>query len=506
MNACAAPDSVPAFVLTSPSAVEPTPAFAPAPAPRRDGVAIALAALALYALLAQETLYDVDGHFYMWRSLGGDNTHPWHFAYMALLGLARDVAALLGGTMHQAALALDALGAAVAVLFAHLACRRLGLTRAAAAGAAALLATAPAIVFFATVVELHTVFLALCGPAFVATAAVAVRPTLGRGVWLGAACGLAYAGHATGIVLPGMLFPIALVFAVERQGQAAWRGLRAPLLAGLAVHLCMVVGLPRVLQLLGYSLSTGETWDHFIFYFWEYLLQPWLLLHTTWHDWLRPLFPLSLFAFVGLWPRRTRWLTLASWVGIGGLLWVTLILMGRGTERGAYLLPMAWPAALIAVRLLSGVGAVVALALSLLVAVVEVKVHDARRPGLPFAEGFREVIGDRPCFLYIGAFAEAEGLLVYLPEVEWKTPLDEIQTDPRVLHLGLPLFDQFLLGKMREGKEVWITAGGKEQMRNPTWVPKGPSGPPLLEHIERRFRQQEARAKGFHAWRLLPRE
>jgi len=170
----------------------------PLRARRSDTLWCGLGALLLYAALRQQTLYSVDAHGFLLVTLkGGIDMSPTHFSYMPLLAACRELAAVTGSSLATIATLLSAFGTAVGVAFVHAANRRLGLSRAAALWTTAFVALTPAIVFFATVVEMHGQHFGLCGATFLATAAFAERPNVRAGIWLGLATGLGYAGHAT---------------------------------------------------------------------------------------------------------------------------------------------------------------------------------------------------------------------------------------------------------------------------------------------------------------------
>jgi hypothetical protein len=179
-----------------------------------DGTLLALAALALYACLAQEVTYG-DGDQLLNYMLGGNLTYWTHFFYLPLLAGAHAVLGEFGFTLHDSGVAFSAAGTALGVFGAHAGASRLGLSRGAALLVGILVATAPAVLFFATVVEVHGPFFAFAGLSFVCTARFVASPGVARGAELGAVTGLAVGAHATGNLLPCLLLPFAGVLARE---------------------------------------------------------------------------------------------------------------------------------------------------------------------------------------------------------------------------------------------------------------------------------------------------
>src|SRR5690606_40374572 len=106
------------------------------------------------------------------------------------------LSAPLGASLYDAGVLASALGTAVGIACAVLASRILGLTRGGAFAVAGLMLSVPALLFFATVVELHGVFLAFAGPALVAFAHLAPAPGAPRGPGLPPSPALRYVGPA----------------------------------------------------------------------------------------------------------------------------------------------------------------------------------------------------------------------------------------------------------------------------------------------------------------------
>jgi hypothetical protein len=464
----------------------------------RYAVLVFVAALCGYLLLHQDTMYSVDAHTLLMDARHGVPIHRNHFAYLPLLALCREVVSLWHGTIYQAGILLSAAGTALGVTFMHAANLRLGLPRSQAAIATALSATAPAIVFFATIVELHGEHLGLCGPAFLATAAFADRPVLRRGILLGLATGLGFAGHATGAVLPAIAIPCAFVLAWERPPRAALRAIAGGLGLAAVVHGMIVLLLPLLLRLLtGQGAGAAETAAWL-----AHPPTPAALAYVAWHDWLRPYCPLAPLCLLALFVRRSRLLATATLAAAACYVAITAMLLGEASERGAYLVPLAWPMGVVAVRALPPRWLVPLLLAGALLSLHDVKYHDTR-PHRAFADGYHEAIGSRRAFVITGTYDEVASFLIYLPDSDWHLPLNELAMPPGQFAAGLAAYDLWLDEKTAAGTELWITAGGVETLRDPAWTLGRPAGPRLLEHLRERYRWEEHTAPGFTAWQLL---
>lgn len=463
----------------------------------RTAVLLFVTAVAGYLLLRQETIYSVDAHTFLTSGRTGLRISSPHLACLPLLAACRELVALWHGTIYQAGILLSAAGTAAAVVFMHAANRRL-LPPGRAALATALSATAPAVVFFATVVELHGQHLGTCGPAFLATAMFAGRPGPRRGLLLGLCTGIGFLGHATGAMLPAMALPFAGVLAWERNPEA--RRIARGLTVAAVIHIALVLGIPMVLRLatgIGHTPAQTAAWL-------SHDLTPAALFYVAWHDWLRPYCPLAAVCLVALCLRRSRLLAAATLTAVACYLAMTAMLMGEASERGAYLVPLAWPMGVVAVRALSPRILLPLLVAGAALAVGDVKVHDTQ-PHRAFADGCRDVIGSRRAFVIMGTHDELAAFLIYLPEIEWHLPIPELAMPPEHLAAGLTAYDEWLDAKTSSGTELWITAGGVATLRDPAWTLGRPAGPRLLEHLRERYTWDACESAPFTAWRLLRR-
>jgi hypothetical protein len=186
-------------------------------ADRLIGGGLAAALLAVYVLFRQESFYGDANLFLLW--IEGGRWKHWHALYMPLAhGLHRSLGGLWGDDPETTLFLLSAVPAALSALLAFGSARLLGVGRAPAAGAAALLGIAPAVLFYGTALEVHA--LHLLG------VSLAVRVAVRRGVrdgWAGVAplvpllFALAVWTHVTAVAAAPALAALALL------GSGRWR-------------------------------------------------------------------------------------------------------------------------------------------------------------------------------------------------------------------------------------------------------------------------------------------
>jgi hypothetical protein len=459
-------------------------------------VLLCLAFLALYAALGQHTFYKTDGiplvHLARTGPVWGSVHHP---LYVPLLhGLDR-LLELLGASPYRSALAFSALGSVLGVALAHAGLLRLGLARRSAALAAGLAGLAPAVLFFATVVEYHGPFFGAAGLAFWCMARAAQRPSPTRALALALATYFAASLHATGHLLPSLTsaWLLALGFPSLR-----WRALVAPCIAG-AAHVVLLFGVPALTRALGNAASP----DAQAAFFAMQEFAPLDLPLGFAREWLLPFAPLSLVLF---WrPRepalRLEWYALlAACVPYALLSWA-LNTGYNPSECGAYWLPLALPAARLAVAQLPRAAAV---ALALVCAgtgLWQIARHDDPSANRAWIAGFDAARAGRPAVPWIGHSSEAAALLIERPDQEFLS-LDFVRTlGPEAVQAGLPLFAARVETWRREGKELFLCASGRELLA----LLEPRSGPALRLWLEREFQFEPIESGPFRGERLVPR-
>lgn len=456
-----------------------------------DAALLLLGFLGLYLLLGQDTFYKADGQHLVLRLIDRDSHYPHHKLYMPLLIGFGDLIRVAGLTPYRTAVAFSAVGAAFGVGCVHVGFGALGASRGRALAATLLVGACPAVMLFATVVEFHGPFFGFAGLAFLEMAFLARRPSWVGAVFLGVLCAIAAGVHASGLVLPGLLLPwfLALRRPAGRYG-------RALLLTGIAavVHLALV----------GFLAPPGKAGDFLERGFGH----PQGIRHlpgVLWEEWLWAFLPISVTVLFGLRSGPVRLQTLAFLVGMVPYGYGALRLLVGDAECGAYLLPLAIPAAWITVaavpRSLIGLAVVASIALGCW----RVVRHD--REALRYQEyaaGMRAATDAKPAFLLLGDPWELGPCLVYLPGTRTYL-LDQAANLPREkLPQLLPLFDRIVSDQIGKGRDVYLTDGGERYLADASASTTG-AGPVLLTHIRRTYRLTEAKSGPFRALRLAPR-
>jgi len=379
--------------------------------------------------------------------------HAWHgllaplgLSPFASLRLASAVGVGLGaGALHRAGLALR-------------------LARTDAAAAVALACATPAVLFFATVVELHGVFFAFAGIACWAWArAVAPeddRGRYGRFALLGVATAVAAGVHSSGHALLWLFLLLTLDVTAARRRR--WSGFAAV----FASHLALTVALSAF---LGRGGGGNHPWRQLV----DFALQYWGP-RVPWHpldvlglfarEWFVPFLPLSAATLAALAVPAARRSALAVLGGIVPLLGMVWLLLHRELyERGAYLLPFAWPGALLVVRWWPRWGQVLGLGVALAIAIGQIVRHDVVHddPDLPRLQA---ALDAGPALLLCLDEPEVEQALRDLPEV---TPRPVAWLSGAVAQGYGALcaeFDAWVAPFLDTGRPVWITARAREYM------------------------------------------
>ncbi len=398
-----------------------TPALPKAPknARRTWGDTLVLVALFLVLSLSlrQETFYLFDGHnmvMRLSRLSPASALHP----FPDILGqwVSRLLRSGLFGGLELRPFAilgaLSGVGMAVAVGLAHRLFLSLGMGRVRAGLGALLFGSTPNVLFFATVIEVHGIFLPFAVAGLWAITAFARRGGILLFLLAAFLCGFASFVHSSMHVLLPFYLLWMDAFAAERDGQAGSRNWKRRLgrafafsvaygafafgtrmgfsLAGLlaaapakesAQNLSQsLFGLEGLTQRLGPLLAwplgqlKGRSWGDL----------PYLLL-TPLREWVLPALPVSV-AFVFAWRKKALIpLVRNLLIGLVILSLVAYLMLNRFVEYGAYFLPLVVPAAYLAAKSLPKPAIILLIFFGFIGGISWVRVHDKR----PFEESAR---------------------------------------------------------------------------------------------------------------------
>ena len=321
-----------------------------------------VAALAVFLGLPQAALHGTDWRWLvLWTEEEGA-VHPQHPGYLALAKLCCAVLAPLHLPTTTVLLWLSALGGALAVAVCQRAAWWWSLDQRMANTAAVLVATTPAMLHFSTVIEMHAPFAGVMAFALL----FAVRWSRVGGWRLAAATGVV-SGAAALVHATGQLLVPALGLAVlAARRERAWRLVLREVAVMAVVHAAVWGAGYAILRAAGHLPASVAGFggggadpaaaSNPVTYLWRWF-SGLDLLHTlgptVWREWMQAYAPHSLLLFLAFGVRRLRRVATLVAVVLLGYLGVAVVLVHAITdERGAYLLPLALPAALIALALL----------------------------------------------------------------------------------------------------------------------------------------------------------
>lgn len=494
----------------------------PAP-PRLDGWLLAGALLALYCLLGQGSLYKVDGQALLWLSKDGATQHPYHTFYLYGLEQLKTVCAPLGLGLFETARLYSALSTALGMVFVHAACRQLGLGRLGCNVATLLVGTSPAVVFFATVVEVHGPFSLFAGAAWWGTALLLRRRTRWSAPLVGLCIGVAYLSHPTAALMVFML-PIFCLEAARLPGAEPFslrRSLVFTALAGAAMAVFILV-VPRLLRAgLGTQASAEAAWHMLTNYPGDELIAPLRTAEIFAEEWLLPFFPATFLALASAFTSRARLPLLLLMAGLVPHLLVAQLMLKGYSEGGAYLLPAALPTVILAMVVLARHRWLIvpAILTSAALAVVQVERHDASDRPRAFAAGLAELSGEQPFLLIAGHPHDIEGMLLCFEDLRphWLgTTLGKSEPD---LQAELEKLDDIIAELEKLGLATFMSTNALESLRSAArtdqWmlshdpvvlVPeRGRAAQQVLDHLAEHYELTPVNAAGFDGYRLRKR-
>ncbi len=481
--------------MTSSSPSPPSAIAAPRRPPWRDTALLFAVACAVYVALRQEALHGVDVHGFLDSVYAGEPYHHHHTLYLRLAIAAATALAPLGLEPLDALCVLSACGAATAVAIAHRVFGRVA-ARLRAAAAAAWLAATPGLMFFATVAEVHAAFLPFAMLSL--WLFVARRGRALRGLVTGLSVGIAASVHATG----HLLTPLWLVWylATEADRRAVRARLAGSMIAGhvaaaLAVGAATAGGEAAAANQAGFVLEFAR---HF-----SASQSPLAFLDAAVREWLLPFAPVSLLALAALARRDTARPAAVVCAGAAGYVLLSAILLLGADEHGAYQLPLAALAALLAARVLPGDLAMAGAVLTALASAVWLHAQDRPHHDPARAQTLSEMAAERPMFFIFDGRREVDTIVRYRVQIPGTSVHDlAASLAPLEADAAATQFDALVTGLAASGRTLCFSRGALDRLRR---VDHGPVGQLARQHLPNRYALRGWSRGGVHLVRVEPR-
>lgn len=467
----------------------------------RIAALVGLLAALIYTALGQTTLHHNDGHRILELLATGElDFGRHHLATPLIYAFHEVVGAPLGLQPHRSVTLLNALSSGVAVALVFSGGRLLALPRARAGAAAALFGACYPVLFFATLVEFHGVFLPWVTASFWLACRWIRRDGFSVALAVGATAGVATQVHSMGVFASGLF---ALWFWASRPDLA--RGRRAAQgVAAIATHALVFLACTAYWQSLGWSvgsalgaLPTGAAlWDKL----WSGIAA------TTWRELLLPFAPLPLFAAWALSRPSERPVAIALFAGCAPYLALSTLILGV-SEHGAYLAAVAAPMALLAAATAPLQLLAAAAGLTAIVSAGLTWSHDSEGARYQsFVTGLEQLVeDDRFVLLYCedpvpGPDAHVDELAavrIFAPTTE-SMRLESLAAQPAELVGSQIVAMAGALPALQAGARLVMGQATVTALRT-----RYQSGPLLLSALEQVYRLEPRRLAGFDGFELL---
>ncbi len=460
-------------------------------------LAFAAACLAVFAALGQGILYG-DGAEFMLLLQQGSAGHKNHLAYLPLLRASACVGEAIGWSPFFSARMLSHVGAALGVGIFYLVSRRVGLARADAAWITALIGSAPSVIFFATVVEVHAPYFCFVALAWLAAAHLSRAPSIGRGALLGVACGAAYFGHASGLILPAPL----LLWVAHVRGNG--RELLRPALACLLAHTALATLVPLALSHVGHVASPVAAARFLGWWKIEVLEHPGAALLVLWDEWLLAYLPISILWLRAFFvERRSACLAL---IALLPYLALSIALLAVYREFGAYQHAVVWLIAWLTVRTWRWPVRLAAVVIGLGIAGWRVNLSDDPARVTAYATGLAKVTGVAEPLLIIAGLADYEHCFIARPETAFENLADPRYADATTVVAAAVSLDSAIDAHRRRGGRVFLTAGAIDLLGRSAQRAPESGFATLFAHLQARYQTHAVAANPFSAVELSSRE
>jgi hypothetical protein len=184
---------------------------------------------------------------------------------------------------------------------------------------------------------------------------------------------------------------------------------------------------------------------------------------------------------------------------------MTFVLCGPNPERGAYQLPLLWPAAWITVRAVPRRASIALLVGAAALAILEVKAHDDPERSASYAAGLRELAEERDFVLLAGDLRDHEAMYVRFPGRRFDYLPPYVNTPRARWQEVLDALAAHVAAQLAAGKRVFWTSELEALLTHPQARQTYPFGARMLEFLAERFRVVPVRARGFEGKAVLAR-
>lgn len=339
--------------------------------------AIAAAALLVYLALGQNLIHGFDAFYYLRDVDKGELHHPRFAFYLPVAYAFAKVLSVVGVRDYEALRALSSLAAALGVFCVQLAALRLGFPRARAFVCGAAVASLPAVMYTASVVEVDAVLFGCACASWLPFSRLVTGGAARAAAMTGVATAIAAGFHASGHLLALSLCGFCVLWDWPAR---PW--LRSSLHAAvlLLVHLALATAIAFAFGIEEQGEMATNTVGH------AFPLD--FVPHVAVHEWLYAYAPIGVLSLLVLRTRRDLGTGIAFVACLCGYIFVStkilgyqryasdFLTQGNIVERGSFLLALAVPMALLAVRALPTRIALLAIAVSAISGAWQIRAHD----------------------------------------------------------------------------------------------------------------------------------
>jgi hypothetical protein len=230
--------------------------------------------------------------------------------------------------------------------------------------------------------------------------------------------------------------------------------------------------------------------------------------YLLWAEWLEANAPLSFAALLLFWPRRVRGLWLALVLGLLAFLALCVAKLVGLDERGAYMLPLVAPAALLVAGVMTRRVIVPLLLLGALLGVRQVRAHD--RLGPVYEQRIatiRELDRERPVQWWIGdqddLAAVIQGMPQWIPQQRVALLLDAVLYAEAQLENLPELLPAVAASVEAQGRQLVVSAQALAWLDE--IAPRHPLAPRVGALIRASLSLVEVRGGAWRVYRVEPR-